>query len=246
MYMPRKTRAKSGLSNEVQTSLERRWNSNYQITNNFVLTDAHKSFLETILNPDTNMCLVNGPAGSAKSYIATLAALLSVKRAAVEEIVYIRSVVESASSKLGFLPGDINEKFHPWSMPLMDKFNELLSPSDAVQIMKSGFVHCIPVNLVRGLTFKKSIVIVDECQNMTKSELITVLTRFGLDSKYVLLGDSRQSDIGGRTGFSKVHEAFKNEKSEGMGIHTFTFTNNEIVRHPLLSHICEVVESISE
>ncbi len=243
--MPRKTRPKTGPLSEVETSLERQWNNKFEIKNEFPLGDIHKAFLTTILEPATNMCIVNGPAGSAKTFVAALGALLLLRKSQVEEIVYIRSVVESATNKLGHLPGDLHEKFHPWSMPLMDKLNELLSPTDVHHITKSGVINFVPVNLVRGLTFKNSIVIVDECQNMTKSELITVLTRFGLGSKYVLLGDSRQSDIGNKTGFVDVHRAFDTEKSKDMGIHTFTFTNNEIVRHPLLAYICEVVESIS-
>jgi phosphate starvation-inducible PhoH-like protein len=243
--MPRKARPKSDSVNVVETSLEKQWNNKYDIINEYPLSDTHKQFLNHILSPDTNMCIVNGPAGSAKTFIATLGALLLLRKSQVEDIVYIRSVVESASQKLGHLPGDLHEKFHPWSMPLMDKLNELLSPTNVHHITKSGVIHCVPVNLVRGLTFKNSIVIVDECQNMTKSELITVLTRFGIGSKYVLLGDSRQSDIGNKTGFMSVHGAFNTEKSKDMGIHTFTFTNNEIVRHPLLAYICEVVEGIS-
>jgi phosphate starvation-inducible PhoH-like protein len=245
MYMPRKARPKSGSLNEVEASLEKQWNNKFDIKNEFPLSNIHKQFLESVLNPGTNMCIVNGPAGSSKTYIATLAALLLLRKSQVDDLVYIRSVVESATNKLGYLPGDLHEKFHPWSMPLMDKLHELLSPTDVHHIMKSGSINCVPVNLVRGLTFKNSIVIVDECQNMTKSELITVLTRFGIGSRYVLLGDSRQSDIGYKTGFMDVHRAFDTEKSKGMGIHTFTFTNNEIVRHPLLAYICEVVEGIS-
>lgn len=244
-YMPRQSRPKPGSLNEVEASIEKQWNNKYDIINEYPLSEIHKKFLTHILDPETNMCIVNGPAGSAKTFVATLGALLMLRKKQIGDIVYIRSVVESASNKLGHLPGDLHEKFHPWSMPLMDKLNELLSPTDAHHISKSGVLHCVPVNLVRGLTFKNSIVIVDECQNMTRSELITVLTRFGIGSKYVLLGDSRQSDIGNRTGFLNVHSAFNTEKSKDMGIHTFTFTNNEIVRHPLLAYICEVVEGIS-
>lgn len=241
--MAKKQRPLSGLSSEVTASMERRWNTNYDIINEFELTGLHKEFLECVLDVDNNLSIVNGPSGSAKTYVAVLAALLSLRKNLVEEIVYIRSVVESASSKLGHLPGDINEKFHPWSMPLLDKLNEILSPGDAKHIMTTGIINCVPVNLVRGLTFKNSIVIVDECQNMTKSELITVLTRFGLGSKYVLLGDCKQSDIGNKSGYKEVYDIFDDEESKDMGIHTFTFTSAEIVRHPLLSFICDKLDS---
>lgn len=241
--MARKPRPQSGLPSELEASMERRWNNNYTINNEFDITGSHQEFLEHILDENTNISLVDGPAGSAKTYIAVLAALLSLRKGIIDEIVYIRSVVESASNKLGSLPGDINEKFQPWSMPLIDKLNEILSHGEANHIMNSGLINCVPVNLVRGLTFRNSIVIVDECQNMTRSELVTVLTRLGKDSIYVLLGDCRQSDIGTKTGFKEVFDIFSDEESESMGINTFTFTNAEIVRHPLLSFICEKLEN---
>lgn len=242
--MPKKAVPKTGSLSGIETSLEKQWNNNFIINNEFTLNDIHKEFLTRILDDDTNLCIVNGPAGSCKTYIATLGALLLLRKHKIEDIVYIRSVVESATQKLGHLPGDLHEKFQPWSMPLVDKLNELLSPTDVHHITKSGIINCIPVNLVRGLTFRNSIVIVDECQNMTQSEIKTVLTRFGIGSKYLMLGDSRQSDIGNKSGFVDVFNAFNSTESVNNGIFTYEFTASEIVRHPLLAYICDVFESM--
>ena len=97
--------------------------------------------------------------------------------------------------------------------------------------MRENYVKCMPVNFVRGLTFRDSVVIVDESQNLGLAELITILTRFGENTKYVVIGDSRQSDIGNKSGFNKIQHAFNNAESEDRGIHNFLFTENEVVRY---------------
>jgi len=241
--MPKKYR-NAKAADEIESSLERQWSNKYTITNPYKIEGPHKDFLEHILSDDTYVSIVNGPAGSAKTFIAVLAGLLCIKKNIVEEIVYIRSVVESASSKLGHLPGTVEDKFQPWSIPFYDKVEELLDPGETKHIMRAKIVRCIPVNLSRGLTFRNSLVIVDECQNMTVSELETVLTRFGKGSSYVLLGDCTQSDIGNRSGFKDVFNAFNTEASNDVGIGSFTFDASQIVRHPILAHICEVLTSI--
>ena len=242
--MARKTtKSLSGLPEDIQQSLERRWNIKYDIHQPFTLSDVHSTFLELLLYEKTKMVLVDGPAGSAKTYLAVLAALLQLSSKDCDKIVYIRSIVESASRSLGSLPGDIAEKFQPWSMPLSEKLEELLKPQDVQHLFKHH-VQCLPVNFARGLTFKNSTVIIDEAQNMTLNELTTVLTRFGHYSKYIILGDARQSDINGRSGFEPILNAFNNEESESRGIHTFQFGKAEIVRAPILQHIVEVLESI--
>ena len=110
--------------------------------------------------------------------------------------------------------------------------------------MASGAVHCVPVNFVRGLTFSDSIVIVDESQNLTQGELVTILTRFGENSKFVIIGDTKQSDISGRSGFRNVYKCFNNVTSEQEGIYTFKFGSDEIVRSEILKFIVAQLEDL--
>ncbi len=106
--------------------------------------------------------------------------------------------------------------------------------------MEQGYIKAIPVNFVRGLTFHNSAVIIDEAQNMTRSELSTVLTRFGRNTKYFVCGDSKQTDIRD-SGFNKVFELFDTEFSVKNNIHCATFDTSDVVRSPILKHITQVL-----
>ena len=90
---------------------------------------------------------------------------------------------------------------------------------------------------MRGLTFKDSVVIVDEAQNLTRSELVTILTRFGEDSKMLVIGDTLQSDINGKSGFKDIYETFNDNESEQNGVFCFKFTHNDIMRSDMLKFI---------
>ena len=111
-------------------------------------------------------------------------------------------------------------------------------------MFKKEYIKCLPVNFTRGLTFNKSMVIVDEAQNLTRQEITTILTRFGQGSKYVVIGDSNQSDINGKSGFSPIIKAFDNDISRDHGIASFYFGNDDIVRSKILKHIVHVLSDV--
>jgi phosphate starvation-inducible PhoH-like protein len=207
------------------------------IKNKYSLSEVHKSFLDLCLYDKTKMALVDGPAGTAKTYLAVLAALTLYKEKKIDQIVYIRSIVESATKSIGALPGEVDEKFKPWALPMLEKLNELLTPSAATNLITDGVIKCIPVNFVRGLTFHNSFVIIDEAQNLTREELVTILTRFGHNSRYVVVGDSLQKDIGKHSGFKDILRCFDDEESMKQNIHTMTFGESEIVRSMILRFI---------
>lgn len=221
-----------------------KWELDFKINCDFEFKDIHKSFLELVNNYKTKMVIVDGPAGTSKTYLAVLSALTHILKNNANQIVYIRSIVESASRSFGALPGELDEKFAPWSMPLLDKLDELIGASKGGSLMEKGYIKCVPVNFTRGLTFHDSIVIVDESQNMTQEELITILTRFGENSKYIVIGDTFQSDIKGRSGFAKIFNAFDNDESDEQGIFTFKFTAEDIVRSKILKFIITQLEKM--
>lgn len=210
---------------------------NYTIKNKYTLNDVHKSFLDLCLYEKSKMIIVDGSAGTAKTYLSALAGLTLLKAKKIEHIVYIRSIVESATKSIGALPGEIDEKFKPWSLPLLDKLNELIPSPIAHSLIADGHIKCVPVNFVRGLTFHDSLVIVDEAQNLTKDELVTILTRFGHNTKYVVIGDSKQRDIGKLSGFAEIAGRFDDEECAEQGIHSIKFGENEIVRSAILKFI---------
>jgi phosphate starvation-inducible PhoH-like protein len=216
---------------------------NFKITNKFKLSDAHNSYVEMNLRDETKMTIVDGPAGSAKSYCAVYAALQLLLKKKVNQIVYIRSIAESASKSMGSLPGSCSEKFEPYIAPILEKLEELVGPKVTGELIKNGYIKCVPVNFCRGLTFRDSAVIVDEIQSLCIQEATTVITRFGENSKYFLIGDSFQSDIGNKTCFPQIKRAFDNPESEDHGIHCFEFGENEVVRSEILKFLVRKLES---
>lgn len=221
------------------------WELDFHIKKPFKLNSLQQEFFDTIINDQTQMTFVDGPAGSAKTYIGVLAALRLLSERKMKNIVYIRSIVESANRSMGALPGEIEEKFKPWSAPLIDKLEEIIDPGAQSTLLGKGYIKCIPVNFTRGLTFRESVVIVDEAQNMTVDELTTVLTRFGEGSKYIIVGDSLQSDINGKSGFNKIKEAFNSDVCQLNGIFAYDFSDNEVVRSKILKFIVSQLSKVS-
>ncbi len=217
---------------------------NLKIRTKYKFLKKHQEFIQTILATDTNMVIADGYAGTAKTYLAVYGALTLLADKKINSIIYIRSVVESATQKIGHLPGELDQKFYPYSLPLMDKLDELVTKHTADKLLKDEYIRCIPVNFTRGLTFHDSVVIIDEAQNLTKQELTTLLTRFGENSKYIIVGDTHQSDINGKSGFKPIYNGFSTTASASQGIYTFTFDVSEIVRSQILKYIVQVLEKV--
>ncbi len=232
------------LKDTVEINSEKCWDLDFKINEDYKLTSNQVAFLVKALQQDTRMCMVDGPAGTAKTYLAVLTALKMLNRKQIENIIYIRSIVESASRSMGALPGELEEKFAPWSMPLIDKLEEITTAGAGTNLMNKGYIKCIPVNFTRGLTFKNACVIIDEAQNMTNSELTTILTRFGENSKYLVVGDTFQADIGEKSGFKNIFKAFDEPICDENGITTFKFNEEDIVRSEILRFIVERLNTV--
>jgi phosphate starvation-inducible PhoH-like protein len=223
---------------------QQNWELNFNIKSKFKFSEKHQQFVKTLVDEKTKMVFADGFAGTAKTYLSVYGALTLLEAKQVEQIIYLRSVVESATQKIGHLPGELEQKFQPYSLPLIDKLDELVSKTTSDKLVKQEYIKCFPVNFTRGLTFHNSIVIIDEAQNLTRQELVTLLTRCGEETKYVIIGDTNQSDINGKSGFKPILQAFDTDNSVVNGIHTFKFNKSEIVRSKLLKHIVQVLESV--
>ena len=174
--MPRekaRKRKPTGLEefSEIESSLQNNWLLNFRIKKPFHFNENHKQFYDCLKQDNTNMVFMDGPAGTAKTYIAVLAALELIKEQKTKGITYIRSVIESASRSIGALPGEVDDKFLPYAMPLIEKVKEVTEDSTCAMLQAHNIIHAVPVNFVRGLTFNDSVVIVDEAQNLTYGEL---------------------------------------------------------------------------
>jgi len=207
-------------------------------------TEKQKILIDILQNKQTKLVFLSGPAGSSKTFISVYSALNLLNDKRVSELIYVRSAVESADSKLGFLPGEMDEKMSPYIQPLVDKLEELLPKSQIDKLKKDERILGVPVNFLRGLNWNAKCIVADEAQNMTKKELTTLITRVGEFSKLFICGDPDQSDINGKSGFVKIMNAFDDDESKENGIYTFKFTEDDIVRSGLVKYITKKLKNV--
>ena len=207
------------------------------------LTENQKKFMSLALDKHVKMIIVSGPAGTSKTYLAVLAALELLNLKKMSDIVYVRSVVESADAKMGFLPGERDDKFSPYLRPIMDKLEELI-PKDEIKYLEGECrLEGLPIGYLRGLNWNAKVIVGDEMQNCTQKELVTFMTRVGEYSKIFLIGDPFQSDINGKSGFQKTFDLFNDDESKENGIYTFQFTEDDIVRSKLVQFIAKKLKN---
>ena len=147
------------------------------IINSLKLTERQKHFLSIAFDDKTKIMFVAGPAGSTKTYMAVYSALRLLSAFDALDLLYVRTVIESAEKGLGALPGDIGEKFNPYMAPLEDKLYEMLPKNNTSKrdLLESGRISAMPINYLRGSSWKNKIVVADEAQNFTYKELTTLV-----------------------------------------------------------------------
>ena len=209
----------------------------------FKFTTRQRRFLSTLLDPEVKICIVSGPAGSSKTYMSLYGCLRLMAEDTEKELLYVRSIAESADKGLGSLPGDMAEKFNPFLMPLYDKLEEIVFEGDTAFLKQKGRISAVPINFLRGANWSNKLIVADEAQNFTFKELTTLITRLGEDSKLIICGDFMQSDINGKTGFGEMFDLFNDESSVENGIHSFKFTRSDIVRSKILKFIISKLET---
>ena len=208
----------------------------------FKFTENQVDFLKKALDPDIKLLFLAGPAGTAKTYMATYSAIQMMIDSNLEKgILYIRSIAESAQRSMGALPGGIDEKFAVFSTPFYDKLDEMLPVTDVKYLREKNRFYCIPVNYVRGANWNDTIVIIDEAQNFNHKELLTTLTRIGENSKIIVCGDIMQADIKD-SGFAKMFDIFDDEESKENGISCTEFTTDDIMRSEIVKYIVSKLE----
>jgi phosphate starvation-inducible PhoH-like protein len=202
------------------------------------LDDVQLSFLEKALTSKTKIMFVNGPAGATKTYMAVYSALRLLSSSDKMDMLYVRTIIESAAKGMGALPGDLDEKFNPYMLPLLDKLDEMLPKNTSLQhdLLSKGRIAAMPINFLRGASWINKVIVADEAQNFTFSELTTLITRLGTGSKLFICGDSMQSDIH-KSGFMDMCDLFNDSKSRQRGIEFFQFTEADIKRSSLLKFI---------
>ena len=198
-------------------------------------------YVETIRH--NHITLGIGPAGTGKTYLAVALAVAALKKKEVERIILTRPAVE-AGEKLGFLPGDMQDKVDPYLRPLYDGLYDMLGNETFQKYLTKGTIEVAPLAYMRGRTLNDSFIILDEAQNTTPEQMKMFLTRFGFGSKMVITGDITQIDLpGGKT--SGLKDASKILKDvSGIGI--VNFSGQDVVRHEIVGSIIKAYENFEK
>ena len=183
-----------------------------------------------------------GPAGTGKTYLAMAQAVSYLVSKKVSRVILARPAVE-AGEKLGFLPGDLQEKVNPYLRPLYDALFDMMDSERATRLLERGVIEVAPLAFMRGRTLNDAFVILDEAQNTTSEQMKMFLTRLGFGSKAVVTGDITQIDLPNAR-MSGLVEALKIVKDvDGIGF--IYFDDKDVVRHKLVQHIIKAYEAFS-
>ena len=200
-------------------------------------TLGQKSYVEAIKNNTITFGI--GPAGTGKTYLAVAMAVKEFKNKTVSRIILTRPAVE-AGEKLGFLPGDLQNKVDPYLRPLYDALYEMLGMENFAKLSEKGAIEVAPLAYMRGRTLDDSFIILDEAQNTTPEQMKMFLTRIGFNSKAIVTGDITQIDLpdGKKSGLKDVMSVLKNIDD----IAFCTFSERDVVRHRLVQKIIKAYE----
>lgn len=195
-------------------------------------TDGQRHYIAALFDSDMVFCL--GPAGTGKTYLAVAMAVHLLKVGRTKRIVLVRPAVE-AGEKLGFLPGDLQAKVNPYLRPIFDAMHDTMTFDQLKRFMVNDIIEVIPLAFMRGRTLNNAVIILDEAQNATPSQMLMFLTRLGHHSKMVVTGDDSQVDLepNQRSGLIDAVARLRGVK----GIEILRLTEGDIVRHPLVQRV---------
>jgi phosphate starvation-inducible PhoH-like protein len=188
---------------------------------------------------DNDLVFAVGPAGTGKTYIAIALAVRALKNREIKRIILTRPAVE-AGERLGFLPGDLKDKLDPYLQPLYDALGDMIPHRKLSEFMADGTIQIAPLAYMRGRTLDRACVILDEAQNTNMGQLKMFLTRMGCNAKFIVTGDATQVDLPNKadSGLLKGISLIEGIK----GISVIRFSNEDIVRHPLVTKIVKAFD----
>ena len=204
-------------------------------------TLGQKKYIESI--KDNTVVLGVGPAGTGKTYLAVAMAVSAFRAKEINRIILTRPAVE-AGEKLGFLPGDLQQKVDPYLRPLYDALFDMLGAENFQKYQERGNIEVAPLAYMRGRTLDDSFIILDEAQNTTPEQMKMFLTRLGFNSKIVVTGDITQMDLpdGKRSGLVEAIKVLRHVED----VETVRFTERDVVRHKLVQDIIKAYEKYEE
>ncbi|QPN65364.1 PhoH family protein [Synechococcus sp. CBW1006] len=197
-------------------------------------TLKQKAYVDAMERHDLTLAL--GPAGTGKTFLATVLAVRMLHERKVERLILTRPAVE-AGERLGFLPGDLQQKVDPYLRPLYDALHTLLGSERTATLLEKGVIEVAPLAYMRGRTLVDAFVILDEAQNTTAGQMRMVLTRLGENSRMVVTGDPTQVDLppGVTSGLAEAAQVLQGVE----GVAICTLTAADVVRHPLVQRLVQ-------
>lgn len=205
--------------------------------NIYLKTQGQKTLYEAFEKHDVT--IVSGPAGTGKTFLAVVYAANLLKKGSIRKIIVTRPVVEAGES-LGFLPGDLKEKVDPYLRPIYDSLEVIFGLEAVAKMIEKGIVEISPLAYMRGRTLNDAVIILDEAQNTTNTQMKMFLTRLGYNAKMIINGDITQIDLPGnkKSGLISAIEIVKDIEEIGL----VEMHNNDIVRHPIVQKIIAAYE----
>ncbi len=201
-------------------------------------TFHQRQYVQAVRTHDLTFCI--GPAGTGKTYLAAVLAVQALLENQYERLILTRPAVE-AGEKLGFLPGDLQQKIDPYLRPLYDALYEFIEPEKIASLMERGIIEVAPIAYMRGRTLNNAFVIIDEAQNTTPAQMKMLLTRIGFNSRMVVTGDLTQTDLPmhQQSGLSVAEKILRSVE----GIAFCYLSKTDVVRHQLVQRIVEAYEN---
>ncbi|HEY9861785.1 MAG TPA: PhoH family protein [Candidatus Obscuribacterales bacterium] len=204
-------------------------------------TFRQRQYIQAVRTHDLTFCI--GPAGTGKTFLAAVLAVQALLSNQCERLILTRPAVE-AGEKLGFLPGDLQQKVNPYLRPLYDALYEFIDPEKIPNLMERGVIEVAPIAYMRGRTLSNAFVILDEAQNTTPAQMKMILTRLGFKSRMVVTGDLTQTDLPTQqtSGLAVAQKILQHVE----GIAFCHFSQADVVRHPLVQRIVAAYEQYEQ
>ena len=200
-----------------------------------------KKYFELLNNK--NIVFAIGPAGTGKTFLAVAKAVSCLQKGLIKKIILSRPAVE-AGEKLGFLPGDLKEKVDPFLRPIYDALYEMMPYDQVEKKIENGTIEIAPIAFMRGRTLEECYIILDEAQNSTKIQMKMFLTRFGKNSKMVVVGDKTQIDLVTKNDSGLLDAEIKLKNMKDLG---FIYLNDkDVIRHELVRKIINSYEKVND
>lgn len=210
--------------------------------NTIKLTKKQQEFADLI--KDNKVVCCTGVAGTAKTFVSIYQALQSLKKQQFEKIIFTKAIINVQNTNpIGYLKGDLKDKLEPYMENFKSNMIDIIGEKDTNMIIENKMVEFKPVEYMRGSTFKNSFIIIDEFQNLTLEQLMTIITRLGKNSTMVFIGDVKQADIAKKNVAVSVFKLILSNIDE---IGFFEFDKTDIVREPIIMKIIDNYEKLVE